>query len=193
MPARSTSKSINDKEEYDDVLDDGPILPKNLPCLEISTNLYEDKNDELADNTLTNESPTLFLSYPNYTIEEKLAYVENYLYGLQLSLVPNLSCNHDIELNNDHSNYFKEESMLMNSIKKSMTLFMCLKYLSCMIHIVILMNLLLVIPITMKEEVISSLLILVIIICIHLLIIIMGILSSFATQSSIKCPCIGRK
>ena len=49
----------------------------------------------------------MFLSSPNYTIEEKLAYVENYLCGLQLSLVPNLCCSHDIELNNDHSNYFE--------------------------------------------------------------------------------------
>ena len=61
IPASSTTKIINDKEEYDDALDDGPILPKNSLCLEISTNLYEDKDDELSDNSLTNESPTLFL------------------------------------------------------------------------------------------------------------------------------------
>jgi hypothetical protein len=72
MLASSTTKIINEKEEYDDVLYDGPIFPKNPPCLEISTNLYEDKNDENvdSDNTLTNESPTFFLISPNYTIEE---------------------------------------------------------------------------------------------------------------------------
>ena len=43
IPASSTTKIINDKEDYDDALDEGPILPKNSPCLEISTNLYEDK------------------------------------------------------------------------------------------------------------------------------------------------------
>ena len=40
IPASSTTKIINDKEEYDDALDDGPILPKNPPCLEISKKKY---------------------------------------------------------------------------------------------------------------------------------------------------------
>jgi hypothetical protein len=62
MSASSTTKIINEKEEYDGALYDGPIFPKNPPCLEISTDLYEDKNDEIvdSDNTLTNENPTFF-------------------------------------------------------------------------------------------------------------------------------------
>jgi hypothetical protein len=65
MYSTFTTKIINGKEEYDDNLDDGPILPKNPPCSEISTNLYEDKSDELADcdNTFTNKSHTLFFEF----------------------------------------------------------------------------------------------------------------------------------
>ena len=47
------------------------------------------------------------MNSPNHTIEEKLAYVEKYLCGLQLSLVPNLCCNHDIKLDIDLNNYFE--------------------------------------------------------------------------------------
>ena len=85
---------------YDNALDDGPMLIDNPQCLEVVTNLYEDKNDILAfcDGTLTHESPTLILNSPSYTMEEKFAYVEKYLCGLQLSLVPNICCNHDIKL-----------------------------------------------------------------------------------------------
>jgi hypothetical protein len=111
----ATSELIDDNEEcclnmlYDNALDDGPMLIDNPPCLELVTTLCEDKNDILAvcENTLTNKSPTLFLNSPNNTIEEKFAYVEKYLCGLQLSLVPNLCCNHDIKLDIDLNNYFE--------------------------------------------------------------------------------------
>ena len=67
---------------YDNALDDGPMLIDNPPCLVVTT-LCEDKNDILAacDNTLTHESPTLFLKSPIHTMEEKLLYVEKYLLG----------------------------------------------------------------------------------------------------------------
>ena len=94
---------------YDNALDDGPMLIDNPPCLEVVTTLCEDNNDILAvcDNTLIHESPTLFLNSPKNTIEEKIAYVEKYLCGLQLSLVPNICCNHDIKLDIDLNNYFE--------------------------------------------------------------------------------------
>ena len=68
--------------------------------------LTQDENDILTvcDGTLTHE---LFLNSPTYTIKEKFAYVEKYLCGLQLSLVPNLCCNHDIKLDIDLNNYFE--------------------------------------------------------------------------------------
>ena len=57
---------------YDNALDDGPMLIDNPHCL-VVTALCEDKNDILAacDNTLTHESPTLFLNSPIHTMEEK--------------------------------------------------------------------------------------------------------------------------
>jgi hypothetical protein len=66
------------------------MLIDNPPCLEVVTKLYEDKNDTISvcSGTLTHESPTLFLKYPNYTLEEKFSYVEKYLCDFQLSLVP---------------------------------------------------------------------------------------------------------
>ena len=95
--------SKNDEEHglnmlYDNALDDGPMIIDNTPCLVFIT-LCDDKNDILAacDNTLTHEIPTLFLNSPIHTMEEKFAYVEKYLCGLQLSLVPNICCNHDIK------------------------------------------------------------------------------------------------
>ena len=99
----ATSELIDDNKEcclnmlYDNSLDDGPMLIDNPPCLELVTTLCEDKNDILVvcENTLTNESPTLFLNSPNNTIGEKFSYVEKYLCGLQSSLVQNLFCNHD--------------------------------------------------------------------------------------------------
>ena len=102
LASDDTSKTIDDN-----ALDDGPIFIDNPPCLELVTTLCEDKDDIIAvyDDALTHESPTLFLNSPNNTIEEKFAYVEKYLCGLQLSLVPNLCCNHDIKLDSD--NYFE--------------------------------------------------------------------------------------
>jgi hypothetical protein len=47
------------------------------------------------------------LNSPNYTLEEKFAYVEKYLGGLQLCLVPNICWSHDIKLDIDLSNYFE--------------------------------------------------------------------------------------
>jgi hypothetical protein len=85
------------------------MLIDNPPCLEVVTNLCEDKKFIIAicNGTLTYESPTLFLNSPNYTLEEKFAYVEKYLGGLQLSLVPNICCSHDIKLDIDLDNYFE--------------------------------------------------------------------------------------
>ena len=77
---------------YDNALDDGPMLIDNPPCSKVVTNLCEDRNDILAicDGTLTHGSPTLLLNSPNHTTEEKFSYVEKFLCGWQLSLVPNL-------------------------------------------------------------------------------------------------------
>ncbi len=63
MPASSTTKIINEKEEYDDALDDGLFLLENPPCLE-STMLCEDKNDKLVvcDNSLIHENSMLLLN-----------------------------------------------------------------------------------------------------------------------------------
>jgi hypothetical protein len=48
----------------------------NPPCL------HEDRNDILVihDDTLIHESPILFLQSRIYTIEDKYAYVEKYLF-----------------------------------------------------------------------------------------------------------------
>jgi hypothetical protein len=45
------------------------------------------KNDEIAScgDALIHESPISFLKSPIYTIEEKYAYVEKYLCGLQIA------------------------------------------------------------------------------------------------------------
>jgi hypothetical protein len=86
---------------YDNALDDGPILFDDPPCLTIVNNSWEDKNDKLGacDVTLINESPILFLNSSNHTIEEKYAYVDKYLYGLQLShAYENPCCSHDIKI-----------------------------------------------------------------------------------------------
>ena len=113
LSSNTTSEVMDNNEEcclnmlYDNALDDGPMLIDKPPFL-VVTKLCEDKNDILAvcDGTLTHESPTLFLNSPSYTMEEKFAYVEKYLCGLQLSLVPNLCCNHDSKLDIDLINYF---------------------------------------------------------------------------------------
>ena len=103
------SKNVLPNVIYDNALDYGPLLINNPLCLEVITYSCEDKNDIIAacDGTLTHESPTLFLNSLNYTMEEKFAYVERYLCALQLSLVPNLCCNHDLKLDIDLSNYFE--------------------------------------------------------------------------------------
>ena len=51
------------------------MLIDNPPCLVVTT-LCEDKNDILAayDNTLTHESPTLFLNFPIQTMEEEICF-----------------------------------------------------------------------------------------------------------------------
>jgi hypothetical protein len=105
-PCTSTINGITDNKEcclnmlYDNALDDGPIL--------IDTCIHEDKNDELAgcDDALIHESPMLFLKSPIYTIEEKYAYVEKYLCGLQLSY-ENSYCSHDSITKNGTNNYFE--------------------------------------------------------------------------------------
>ena len=77
MPTSSIADIIKDNKDYDKALDDGPSNPPNF---EIDTNLCEDKNDQVSicDNTHTHMNPTLFLSSPNHTIEEKLAYIKKY-------------------------------------------------------------------------------------------------------------------
>ena len=87
----------------------------------------------------------------------------------------------------------KGERVIVNFIMNLMILFMCRYYLSCMIQVAILSNLLLVIATTMKEEVTSALLMLVIIIQIHMLVKCMDVLIISIIQSSIKYTCIGRK
>jgi hypothetical protein len=47
------------------------------------------------------------LNSPNYTLEEKFAYVEKYLCDLQLSLILNPCYNHNIKLDIDLNNYFE--------------------------------------------------------------------------------------
>jgi hypothetical protein len=76
--------------------------------LQVVIKLREDKDDILAvcSGTLTHDSPTLFLNSPNYTLEEKFAYVEKYLCGLQLPCVENPHCHHDLNNENNTINYF---------------------------------------------------------------------------------------
>jgi hypothetical protein len=95
---------------YDNALDDGPMLIDNPPWLEVVTKLYEDKDDILAvcSGTLTHGSPTSFLNSPNYPLEEKFAYVEKYLCGLQLPCVENPHCHHDLNNENSTINYFEK-------------------------------------------------------------------------------------
>jgi hypothetical protein len=107
-PCTSTINGIIDNKEcclnmlYDNALDDGPILIDNSPCIHVDT------NDELAccDDALIYESPILFLKSPIYTIEEKYAYVDKYLCGLQLSYEKSY-CTHDTIIKNGTSNYFE--------------------------------------------------------------------------------------
>jgi hypothetical protein len=48
----------------------------------------------------------LFLKSPIYTIEEKYAYIEKYLCGLQLSYEKSY-CSHDTIIKNGAKNYFE--------------------------------------------------------------------------------------
>jgi hypothetical protein len=115
LASNATSKITNDNKNcvldmlYDNALDDGPMLIDNPPCLEVVIKLCEDKDDILAvcSGTLTHESPTLFLNSPNYTLEEKFAYVEKYLCGLQLPCVENPHCHHNLNNENNTINYFE--------------------------------------------------------------------------------------
>jgi hypothetical protein len=62
----------------------------------------------ISDDTLIHESPIVFLNFPNHTIEENYACVENYLYGLKLSYACEIPiCNHDVVIENGTSNYFE--------------------------------------------------------------------------------------
>jgi hypothetical protein len=92
--------------------------------------LHEDRNDILVihDDALVHGNPILFLKSPIYTIEEKYAYVDKYLCDLQLSYEKSY-CNHDAMIKNP----------------------------CCMIQIFPLLNFLLIIATTMKEEVTSTL------------------------------------
>jgi hypothetical protein len=115
LSSNSTSKLIENDEEcvldmlYDNALFDGPMLIDNPLYLEVVTKLCEDQNNILVvcNGTLTHESPTSFLNYSNYTLEEKFAYVEKYLCDLQLSLVSNPRYNHNIKIDIDLNNYFE--------------------------------------------------------------------------------------
>jgi hypothetical protein len=97
LSSNATSEITDDNDNcvldilYDNALDDGPMLIDNPPCLEVVTKLCKDKDDILTvcSGTLTHESLALVLNSPNYTLEEKFAYVEKYLCDLQLYLVPN--------------------------------------------------------------------------------------------------------
>jgi hypothetical protein len=114
IASNATSKITDDNENYvldmlyDNALDDGPMLIDNPACLEVVTKLCEDKDDILAicSGTLTHDSPTSFLNSPNYTLEEKFAYVEKYLCGLPLPCVENPHCHHDLTNENSIINYF---------------------------------------------------------------------------------------
>jgi hypothetical protein len=66
------------------------------------------------------------MNSPNYTLEEKFAYVERYLCDLQLSLVPNPCYNHNIKLDIDLNNYFERGKHANEFHNTFNILFMCL-------------------------------------------------------------------
>ena len=83
--------------------------------------LCEDKNDKLAgcDDALIHESPILFLKSPIYTTEDKYAYVEKYLCGLQLSYAYGKSyCSHDVMIKSGTNNYFERGKHDYESLNK---------------------------------------------------------------------------
>jgi hypothetical protein len=105
-PSSITSGIIDNNEccldiLYDNALDDGPILIDSSPCI------HEDKNDEFAgcDDALILENSILFLKSRIYTMEEKYAYVEKYLGGMQLSYKKSYS-SHDT-IKNGTNEYFE--------------------------------------------------------------------------------------
>jgi hypothetical protein len=118
LASNDTSEIINDKKccldmLYDTALDDGPILIDNPPCL------HEDRDDKIVihDDALIHESPILFLKSPIYTIDEKYAYVEKYLCGLQLPY-EKYYCNHNAMIKNDIGNYFERGKHGNESLNK---------------------------------------------------------------------------
>jgi hypothetical protein len=118
LASNGTSEIIDDREcrldmLYDTALDDGPTLIDNPPYL------HEDRNDILViHDDVIHGSPILFLKSPTYTIEEKYAYVEKYLCGLQISYEKSY-CNHDAMIKNDISNYFERGKHDTECLNKS--------------------------------------------------------------------------
>jgi hypothetical protein len=108
------------------------------------------------------------LKSPIYTIEEKYAYVEKYLCGLQISFEKSY-CSHDT-IKNGTSNYFergKHANDFHNKLNDPLYLPKISKMHDSNSHFI---NFLLVIATIMKEEVMSALyMTLIIISCIYLL------------------------
>jgi hypothetical protein len=155
---------------HDTTLDDGPMLIDNPQCL------HEDRNAILVihDDALIHESPILFLKYPTYTVEEKYAYVEKYLCGLQLSYEKSY-CNHDAMIKNDICNYFergKYANEFLNESNDPLYVPKIPKLHDSNIHTI---EFTLVIATTIKEGVISTIfMLLVMILYVHLMIICNG-------------------
>jgi hypothetical protein len=135
LVSNAASEIIDDKEcsldmLYDTALDDGPILINNPSCL------HKGRNAILVthDDALIHESPILFLKSPIYTIEEKYAYIEKYLCGLQLSYKKSY-CNSDAMTKNDINSYFERGKHVNEYLNKSNDPFLCQRFLSYMIQI----------------------------------------------------------
>ena len=128
------------------------MLIDNPPC-SVVTALCEDKNDTLAacDNTLTHESPTLFLNSPNHTMEEKLLYVEEYLCGLKLSYTNN-HFTHNHHVYGASCNYFERGKHTNSSHDSLIILYMFLSLQSCTNLIVVLSNVVPLLVTIMREE-----------------------------------------
>jgi hypothetical protein len=63
--------------------------------------------------------PMLFLKSPIYKIEEKYAYAERYLCGLQLSYAYGKSyCSHDVMIRSGNNNYFERGKHVNESVNK---------------------------------------------------------------------------
>jgi hypothetical protein len=112
-----TSEIIDDKEccldiLYDNALDDGPMLLITLHVYIRNKMIYL-----LSMMMLSFMSPMLFFKSPTYTIEEKYAYVEKYLCGLQISY-ENFYCNHDFMITNYIGNYFERGNHVNEFLNK---------------------------------------------------------------------------